>query len=68
MLFAQDSTDGIYVEMPPKDLGLSAGDLVEVEGVTGHGWFSNQIEKPEIHVLGRGGSPCRADLDMRIWA
>ncbi len=57
VLFAQDSTDGIYVEMPPKDLGLSAGDLVEVEGVTGHGWFSNQIEKPEIHVLGRGRLP-----------
>ncbi len=38
-------------------LASTAGDLVEVKGVTGHGWFSNQIEKPEIHVLGRAPLP-----------
>ena len=57
VLFVQDSSDGIYVETPLGDLGLTAGDFVEIKGVTGHGWFTNQIERPEIHVLGRGPLP-----------
>jgi PAS domain S-box-containing protein len=57
VLFIQDSTDGIYVEALDEDLGLTVGDLVQVKGVTGHGWFANQIEKPEIHVLGRAPLP-----------
>jgi PAS domain S-box-containing protein len=57
VLFVQDSTGGIYIEAPPRNLGLAAGDLVEVKGVTGHGWFSNQIEKPEIQILGRAPLP-----------
>ena len=52
LLFVQDSTGGIHVQAPGEDLGLTAGQLVEVEGVTGHGWFANQIEKPRISVLG----------------
>ena len=57
LLFVQDSTDGIYVAEPSEGLGLTTGDLVEVEGVTGHGWFTNQIEKSEVHVLGRSPLP-----------
>jgi PAS domain S-box-containing protein len=57
VLFIQDSTGGIYVEALADDLGLTAGELVEVRGVTTHGWFRNQIEKPKIHVLGRALLP-----------
>ena len=57
MLFVQDASGGIYIDTPSWNLGLSAGDFVEVKGVTGHGWFSNQIEQPEIQVLGRAPLP-----------
>jgi len=57
LLFVQDSTGGIYVQAPTEEHGVTAGDLVEVKGVTGHGLFANQIEKPEIHVLGRTTLP-----------
>jgi PAS domain S-box-containing protein len=57
VLFVQDPTGGIYIEVPVEDLGLKAGDLVEVKGVTGQGWFANQIEKPEVQVLGRAPLP-----------
>lgn len=57
LLFVQDASDGIYIDAPPENLGLTVGDLVEVKGITGHGWFTNQIEMPEIHVLGRAPLP-----------
>ena len=56
-LFIQDSTGGIYVQATGNNLSLTLGDRVEVAGVTGHGWFLNQIEKPTIRVLGRGRLP-----------
>jgi len=52
VLFVQDSTGGIYVHPPALGLGLTAGELVEIKGVSGHGLFANQIEKPEVQVLG----------------
>ncbi|MGO8816186.1 MAG: PAS domain S-box protein [Terriglobia bacterium] len=57
VLFVQDSTGCIYVDTPPRNLGLAAGDSVVIKGVTGHGWFSNQIEKPDIQTLGRAPLP-----------
>jgi hypothetical protein len=56
-LFVQDSTDGIYVNALGEDFSLTPGELVEVKGVTSHGWFANQIEKPEIRVLSRTPLP-----------
>lgn len=56
--FFQDATGGIYVkEAPARGLNLTAGDLVEVKGITAHGWYRNQIERPEVHVLGRAPLP-----------
>ena len=57
VLFVQDSTGGIYIEAPSRHLGLTAGDYVEIRGTTGHGWFSNEIENPEIQTLGRAPLP-----------
>jgi PAS domain S-box-containing protein len=56
-LFVQDSTGGIYVVAPEQDLRLEPGQLVEVKGHTGHGYFANEIEKPTIRVLGRAPLP-----------
>ncbi len=56
-LYVQDSTAGIFVEAPAADPVLTLGDLIEIKGVTGHGWFANQIEKPQIHILGRAPLP-----------
>ena len=57
VLFVQDPTGGIYVQMASADPGLISGELVEVKGITGHGWFANQIEKAEIRILGRAPLP-----------
>jgi hypothetical protein len=54
----QDSTGGTFVkEASAQELNLKAGDLVEVKGVTAHGWYRNQIERPEVRVLGRAPLP-----------
>ncbi len=55
--FVQDSTGGIFVLTSAGERGFTVGDLVEVQGVTGHGFFANQIEKPEIRALGRAPLP-----------
>ncbi|MFZ0959791.1 MAG: hypothetical protein WAO35_02720 [Terriglobia bacterium] len=56
--FLQDSTGGIFVkEASGQELNLTAGDFVELKGVTAHGWYRNQIEKPSVSVLGRAPLP-----------
>jgi PAS domain S-box-containing protein len=57
LLFVQDSTGGIYVQTLTEEHDVTTGDLIEVKGVTGHGLFANQVERPEIHVLGRAPLP-----------
>ena len=57
LLFVQDFTGGIYVQTLIEQHDVTAGDLIEVKGVTGHGLFANQVERPEVHVLGRAPLP-----------
>ena len=57
LMFFQDSTAGIYVnnlEAPPQ---AHTGDLVEVRGVSGAGFFAPEVEHPSITVLGKGSLP-----------
>lgn len=56
-LFVQDATGGIYVQSGAGDLGLHAGDEVEVEGVTGPGRFAPLVREPRIRRLGHGRLP-----------
>jgi len=56
-LFIQDSTAGIWVNIENAKLALQAGQLVEVEGVSGTPDFAPQIDKPKIHVVGEGALP-----------
>lgn len=52
-LFVQDSTAGIWVDMPKDSPPLESGQLLEMEGVTEAPDFAPQIGKPRYRVIGR---------------
>jgi PAS domain S-box-containing protein len=56
-LFVQDSTAGIWVNVPKGAPPLEAGQLVDMEGVTEVPDFAPQIGKPRYHVVGRAPLP-----------
>src|SRR5580700_828717 len=56
-LFVQDSTAGIWVNLPKDAPALQAGQLVEMEGVTEVPDFAPQIGKPRYRVVGRSPLP-----------
>jgi hypothetical protein len=54
--FVQDQTAGIYLQssnLPP----LAAGQLIEVEGVTGPGEYAPVVMPTQVKVLGEGQFP-----------
>src|ERR1017187_4269321 len=57
LTFFQDSTAGIYVNMLGTPPEAHTGDLVEVRGVSGAGFFAPVVEHPEIRVLGKSSLP-----------
>ena len=57
LTFFQDSTAGVYVNILGTPPEAHAGDLVEVRGVSGAGFFAPEVEHPEIRVLGKGSLP-----------
>ena len=57
LTFFQDSTAGIYVNILGAPPEAHMGDLVEVRGVSGAGFFAPEVENPEIRVLGKGSLP-----------
>ncbi len=62
-LFVQDQTGGIYLpleHLPPAERGLSTGDLVDIEGITGPGEFAPIVDWPHIKKVGRGAIPLPA--------
>ncbi|TAE78481.1 MAG: sensor histidine kinase [Verrucomicrobia bacterium] len=58
-LFVHDGRAGLFVEQDAdlKGVRLVAGDLIEIEGVTGAGLFAPVIRAREIRVLGSGPLP-----------
>jgi PAS domain S-box-containing protein len=56
-LFVQDATGGIYVYTAGQQFELQAGQVIEIEGITGPGDFAPSISRPRIKVLGRGAIP-----------
>jgi signal transduction histidine kinase len=56
-LFVQDGSAAVYVFTDFQDLGVSAGTLVRLEGVTGPGNLAPLVVDPRIHVLGRAPLP-----------
>ncbi len=58
MLFVQDETGGVYVDItPPHRYQLKSGQEVEVEGVTAPGYFAPMVVEPQIRVVGDGRLP-----------
>lgn len=55
--FVQDDTAGIYLNAWTNMPVLSAGQLVEVEGVTGAGEFAPVVTPEEVTVLGEAPLP-----------
>ncbi len=57
--FVQDPTGGIYLDDQDRntDFGVEAGQLVEVEGVTGPGGYAPEVVRPKVRVLGRVSFP-----------
>ncbi len=57
LTFFQDSTAGIYVNILGTPPEAHTGDLVEIRGVSGAGFFAPEVERPEIRVLGKASLP-----------
>lgn len=58
MLFVQDETGGIYVNMEGQpDHQLMPGDIVELVGRTGPGDYAPVVMSPEIRRVGKGALP-----------
>jgi hypothetical protein len=57
LTFFQDSTAGIYVNILGTPPEARTGDLVEVRGVSGAGFFAPEVEHPAIRVLGKASLP-----------
>ncbi len=55
--FFQDSSAGIYIKVTGDAPPAHAGDLVEIRGVTGPGYFAPQVEDPSITVFGKAPLP-----------
>ncbi|MGH9403189.1 MAG: response regulator [Terriglobia bacterium] len=56
-LFIQDSTAGIWVDLPPGRLAIKLGDLIEVRGVSEQPDWAPQVGKPQLRFLGRSSLP-----------
>lgn len=55
MLFAQDQTEAVYVGYSNQAVAVTAGDLVEIRGVSGPGIFNRCITDADLTVLGHSG-------------
>jgi signal transduction histidine kinase/DNA-binding response OmpR family regulator len=61
ILFVQDATHGVFVEMEgQRTLPLRAGDRIEVWGVSGPGGFAPQVIAPTVRKIRSGRLPALA--------
>ena len=56
-LFVQSGPNGIYVVRPKEDVGVEAGDWIDVEGVTARGGFAPMLQLSKAKVVGHGPLP-----------
>lgn len=60
-LFVHDQTGSIFINLPKRPILLiSAGDVVDVVGVTGAGDYAPVIDRGEVHVVGKSRVPSDA--------
>jgi PAS domain S-box-containing protein len=55
--FVQDASAGIFIGNGVETPGLTAGDLVEIEGVSGSGEYAPVVEPAAIRLVGRTNLP-----------
>jgi signal transduction histidine kinase/CheY-like chemotaxis protein len=64
-LFIQDSSAAIYVDATHlPGLSVNAGDLLEVQGVTGAGLFAPIVDQPKVHKVAMRGLPGPKDVGL----
>ena len=56
-LFVQDSTGAVYVSQPKPNLGLHAGQLVEIRGVTTDTDWKPDVRDAQFHILSEAPLP-----------
>ncbi len=56
-LFVQDSTAAVYVKPPKPNLGLRAGQVVDIQGVTRSTDWNPDVQDAQIRVLSDGPLP-----------
>ncbi len=60
-LFVHDATGGVFVSVPAgTPLALSAGTLIDIQGVSGPGDYAPVVERPRIRVIGQSHLPAEA--------
>jgi diguanylate cyclase (GGDEF)-like protein len=68
LLFVQDATAGVYVDIHNQSPDLHLGDLVHVEGVSAPGDYAPIIAHPKIKVLMHGALPKPSTLSWQALA
>ena len=68
ILFVQDATAGVYVDIHNQSPDLRLGDLVRVKGVSGPGDYAPIISQPRIKVLSHGPLPKPSGLSLQVLA
>lgn len=66
LLFAQDETAGIFVQLDQPVPGLATGHLVEVEGVTGPGDFVPVVAEARIRIVEQASLPRPHALSIEV--
>lgn len=57
LMFVQDSSGGIFVDIHGLELDLSVGDFVQVDGMSSPGDFAPIINRPHIEPIAAGNLP-----------
>ncbi|MBI4661699.1 MAG: response regulator [Verrucomicrobia bacterium] len=57
VLFVHGGREGVFVKTGGQVLDVKAGQITELEGVTGQGDFAPWIEQPRFGILGNGAFP-----------
>ncbi len=64
LFFVHDKSQGIYVEMLGRDLSLSSGSLIELEGKTDRGTITPIILDPQVKQLGQSEFPAASFIPL----
>ncbi len=60
-LFVHDSTGSLFVRVPLQNYPpIHTGDLLQIDGISGHGDYAPIIQNPRIRILGPASMPSSA--------